>query len=122
MDRYYAFLIGTLTVWRLTHAVTEEDGPADILVRLRGALGQGGWSALLDCFYCASVWIALPCAAVIGSTYTEMALLWPALSGAACLVQRVSRPQPPAMYWEDKEESDVLRRRPQGPRSLDDIP
>jgi hypothetical protein len=90
MDRYYGLLLGTLAVWRLTHAVTEEDGPADVLVRLRRALDGSAWATLLDCFYCASVWIALPCAALIGSTVEEKALLWPALSGAACLVQRAS--------------------------------
>jgi hypothetical protein len=124
MDRYYGFFLGTLAVWRVTHAVTEEDGPAKVLVRLRRALDGSAWATLLECFYCASVWIALPCAALIGtligSGFGEKALLWLALSGAACLVQRVAKREPPAVYWEDKEESDVLRRRPHGPRSLGD--
>lgn len=122
MDPYYAFLVGTFAVWRLTHAVTEEDGPANVMVRMRGALGAGAWRTLLECFYCASVWIALPCAVLIGSTLKETALLWLALSGAACVVQRASARAQPAVYWEDKEESDVLRRRPHGPRSLGDTP
>jgi hypothetical protein len=88
MDPYYGLLLGTLAVWRLTHAVTEEDGPADVLVRLRRALDGNAWATLLDCFYCASVWIALPCAALIGSTVEEKALLWLGLSGAAGLVPR----------------------------------
>lgn len=120
MDRYYGFLLGTLAVWRVTHAVTEEDGPAKVLVRLRRALDGSAWGTLFDCFYCASVWVALPCAVLIGSTFEEQALLWLALSGAACLVQRAAKREPPAVYWEDKEESDVLRRRPHGPRSLGD--
>jgi len=120
MDRYYGFLLGTLAVWRVTHAVTEEDGPAKVLVRLRRAFDGSAWGPLLECFYCASVWIALPCAVLIGSTFEEKALLWLALSGAACLVQRMAKREPPAVYWEDKEESDVLRRHPHGPRSLGD--
>ena len=120
MDRYYGFLLGTLAVWRVTHAVTEEDGPAKVLVRLRRALDGSAWGPLLECFYCASVWVALPCAVLIGSTFEEKALAWLALSGAACLVQRAAKREPPAVYWEDKEESDVLRRRPHGPRSLGD--
>lgn len=124
MDHYYAFLVGTCAVWRVTHAVTEEHGPGHVLDRVRGALGDGAWRTLLGCFYCASVWIALPVAALIGtltgSGLEEKALLWLGLSGAACIVQRVTTRAQPAMYWEDQEESDVLRRRPDGPRSLGD--
>jgi hypothetical protein len=122
MDPYYAFLVGTFAVWRVTHLVTEEDGPADVLVRLRGALGRSVWRTLFECFYCASVWIALPCAAVIGSTFEEKTLLWLGLSGAACVLQRVTTRPQPATYWEDKEESDVLRQRPHGPYSFGDTP
>ena len=46
MDRYYGFLLGTLAVWRVTHAVTEEDGPANVLVRLRRALDGSAWGTL----------------------------------------------------------------------------
>ena len=54
-------------------------------------------------------------AALIGSSIGERALMWLALSGAACLLQRrtsaADAPGPP-IYWEDKENEDgMLRRR-----------
>jgi hypothetical protein len=48
----YGFLLGALAVWRITHLVQAEDGPWDVLVKFRRALGAGMAAALLDCFYC----------------------------------------------------------------------
>src|SRR5262249_46212596 len=73
-------LLGVLVVWRVTHLVNAEDGPGDVIVRIRRAVGDGFIGRLLDCFYCASLWIALPVALVVGETAIERALLWPALS------------------------------------------
>ena len=39
-------------------------------------------------FYCLSVWMAAPVAIIIGETMKEHLLLWPALSGAAILLER----------------------------------
>ena len=47
----------------------------------------------------------------------ECLLLWPALSGAACLLQRVTeRPEPvPVQYFEETEsENELLRRESTG--------
>lgn len=122
MDSYYGFLLGALGVWRLTHALNAEDGPAESLVKLRRALGRGWWGSVLDCFHCLSLWIALPFAALIGATLGECALLWLALSGAACILERLSTPAgvpAPAIYWEEEENEDaMLRQQPDQPRSL----
>ena len=101
--------------WRITHAVTAENGPGNVLVRLRAAAAR--WGSVLGCFYCASVWVALPAALAIGSTLAERALLWPALSGAACLLHRSTERRPAALYWEEPEDDHVLRRRPDGSRT-----
>jgi hypothetical protein len=58
--RFYRLLLGILSVWRITHLLQAEDGPWDVVVRLRQRVGQGFWGKLLDCFYCLSVWIADP--------------------------------------------------------------
>ena len=89
--RFYWFLLGTLGVWRVTHLLVAEDGPWRSLTRLREAAGPF-WGGLLGCFYCLSLWIALPVALLIGETTFERALLWPALSGAAILLERVTAP------------------------------
>jgi hypothetical protein len=110
--RLYWLLLGILGVWRITHLLHAEDGPWDLLVRFRGLLGSGFLGQLLDCFYCLSLWISVPFAWILGQSWTEGLLLWPALSGAAALLQRATTSPdstPPAMYLEDKEPSDVLR-------------
>jgi len=111
-------LVGALGVWRLTHLLAAEDGPWDVIVRLRRAAGHGVWGQLLDCFHCLSLWIAAPFAAVLGAGWRARLLLWPALSAAAILIERWAsaprrRPEAEpaaARYFEDEEEvPDVLR-------------
>ena len=47
----YRFSLGTLCVWRITHLLDAEDGPWDVVVRLRRRAAEGFWGQLLDCFY-----------------------------------------------------------------------
>lgn len=86
----YDLLLGVLAVWRITHLLQAEDGPWDVVVRLRARAGDGFWGALMDCFYCLSLWIALPFALLFGAGWIEQALLWPALSGGAILLERAT--------------------------------
>jgi len=85
-----AVIVGVACVWRITHLLHAEDGPGDIVVWLRLRAGVGFWGRLLDCFYCLSMWVAAPVAAVIADRLIEFALLWPGLSGAAILLERVT--------------------------------
>ena len=109
---FYFLVLGILAVWRITHLLNQEAGPAEMLTRLRRCLGPGFFGQLLDCFYCLSLWIALPFAALMGHTWLERLLLWPALSGAAILLEKMSaKTQPPVAgyYVEEAEEKHVLR-------------
>jgi hypothetical protein len=113
--RFYWFVLGSLAVWRIVHLLNAEDGPWDLLANLRRRAGDGFWGRLLDCFYCLSLWIAAPFAYFLGERWRERLLLWPALSGAAILLEQLtSRKEqpPPAVYTEDKEDQDVLRKEP----------
>jgi hypothetical protein len=74
--RYYWFILGVLGAWRVTHLLQAEDGPWDVVIRLRRFAGQSVWGSLLDCFYCLSLWVAVPFALGIGETCRERALLW----------------------------------------------
>jgi hypothetical protein len=109
------FSIAVFGVWRVTHLLAAEDGPADIVVRLRSRAGSGFWGKLLDCFYCLSLWVAVPFAVAIGESWLQDLLVWPALSGAAILLERLTvRSSPPAVYMEhtaNPEDEDVLLRR-----------
>ena len=86
--RLYALLLGSLAVWRVTHLFNAEDGPFDVVVRLRRLAGAGVFGRLLDCFYCLSLWLAIPFALLLEDTPKGRVLMWLALSGAAGLLQR----------------------------------
>jgi hypothetical protein len=88
-DRWFAFTLVVLATWRLTHLIAEEDGPGDIVVRIRRALGDSFFGKLMDCFYCLSLWVAAPFACILTTKWTEWPLVWLALSAAACLLERI---------------------------------
>jgi hypothetical protein len=122
--RFYWLILAILGVWRITHLLHAEDGPWNLLVRFRRTLGNGMLGQMLDCFYCLSVWIAVPFAWVIGYGWKERLLLWPALSGAAILLQRATTREEtslPVPYFEDKEPPDVLRQKQDGNFTEQDI-
>jgi hypothetical protein len=105
--RVVAFGFFALTTWRATHLLVEEDGPADVVLRVRRFAGSGLLGQLMDCFYCASLWVALPLAVELtresspnapwwrgGTSHRlitpERVATWFALSGAACLLERAT--------------------------------
>ena len=103
-------VLGALFVWRVTHLLHAEDGPWRVMARLRQA--AGGVVSELDCFYCLTLWIAAPVAAFVGPSWRYDLLLWPALSGAACLLQRITDQPPPfpgLVYEAPLETEHVLR-------------
>jgi Protein of unknown function (DUF1360) len=116
--RVYWFTLSVLCVWRVTHLLQAEDGPADLLVRVRRMAGSGFAGKLLDCFYCLSLWVAAPLAYWVPETRLERLLWWPALSAAAILLERVTSLRngaAPALYFEDEEKPDVLLRTEKSP-------
>src|SRR5690349_6444736 len=106
--RFYWVALGTLAVWRVTHLLNAEDGPADLLVRFRRLAGAGFWGKLLDCFYCLSLWIAAPFAVWLGEDWKERFLLWLGLSAGAILLERSTAPAAQPIYHEDEENGYVV--------------
>jgi len=101
----FEFILATLAVWRVTHLIAAEDGPFQLLVWVRGKAGHGFWGTLLDCFYCLSMWIAIPFALWMSGSRGQKLLVWLSLSAAAILLNRVIdrvAPDPPA-YFEEPE-------------------
>ena len=86
----YWLVLGVLATWRVTHFFQAEDGPWDVVVRLRRAVGDGVLGRLLDCFYCLSVWVAFPLAMALGHGWWERTLLTLALSAGAILLERAT--------------------------------
>jgi len=97
-------LIDVLVLWRITHLLSDEEGPFGIFTALRRLAGKGFIGQLLDCFYCLSIWFAAPLAFIAGETWPQRLLLWPAFSGAACLLEKAThRAAFPGIYEESKE-------------------
>jgi hypothetical protein len=121
--QFYWLLLGALGVWRITHLLQAEDGPWGIVVRLRRVAGDTFWGELLDCFYCLSLWIAAPFAVYLATGWKERLLLWPALSGAAILLERVTMPGV-AAFSEDistkEEDNHAMLRQPKDDSQVGD--
>jgi len=87
---WFRLVIAGLAVWRATHLLAAEDGPWDLIVRIRLKLGTSIWGHLMDCFHCLSLWISIPFALFVADGVLSRVVAWLALSGAACLAERVS--------------------------------
>jgi hypothetical protein len=126
-----AFALGALATWRVTHLVVNEDGPADVVLRLRRAAGSSPLGQLMDCFYCASAWVALPIALTLTRGHATTApwrrlgasrrvispgrvTIWLALWGAACLLEQATRSDildEPSAHQADEPHAAPSRRR-----------
>jgi hypothetical protein len=84
------FILCSLAAWRLTHLIVAEDGPWDIIVRIRAWFGNSVVGKAMDCFYCTSVWMAIPFAFVVGQGIIDRLVAWLAISGAASLLEQIT--------------------------------
>jgi hypothetical protein len=87
MSSWFEFTLAVLAIWRATHLLACEDGPFDIVVRVRARLGDGLLGSVMDCFNCLSLWLAAPVALFFCHRIATWLLIWLALSGAACVLQ-----------------------------------
>jgi hypothetical protein len=85
------FVLAVLATWRITHLLANEDGPWDLMVRVRVRLGNRVWGRLMDCFQCLSLWLAAPLALFVSRRPVDFLFTWLALSGAACLLERIGQ-------------------------------
>jgi hypothetical protein len=101
----FHFVLAALATWRISFFLAREAGPWNVLTRLRQAAGDGVVGQLLRCVKCVSLWMALPLAWFVGGTWTELAVVWLALSGVASLIDEATRPP---FEWQETG-NDVLR-------------
>jgi hypothetical protein len=87
------FVLSALATWRISHLLVSEDGPWEILARLRQWLGGSAIGRLMDCFACVSIWVAAPISFFVFRRLPELLFCWLALSGAAMLLERM-HPEP----------------------------
>ena len=99
-------VIPALATWRISHLLWAEDGPWSLMARLRHwAVGRG--TRVLECFYCISLWIALPAAFVVAPSIWAWLFDWFAFSGAAILLERLmAGPGAPPAIWREETPPD----------------
>lgn len=90
MEIFERYAVIAIVVWRITHLISSEDGPFDIIIRFRKLLGESFWGKLMDCFYCLSIWVALLCACFAASTVKGAIILTLYYSGVAILLERLT--------------------------------
>jgi hypothetical protein len=112
ISTWLTFVLAVLATWRVTHLLASEDGPADLIVRFRALLGRSIAGKLMDCFNCLSLWIAAPAALFVSRRPLEWLLSWLAISGGACLLERIGQ-EPvviqPMSQPAEGDSNDVLR-------------
>jgi uncharacterized protein DUF1360 len=106
MSLWLRVILAVLAAWRVTHLLASEDGPGDLVYRLRARLGSSFAGKLMDCFYCLSLWVAVPFALLVTRQVPDWILTWLAISGAACLLERATQERaelrPPQIEGEEK--------------------
>jgi hypothetical protein len=90
MEPLEKYLIMVIVVWRLTHLICAEDGPFDLIIKLRKLLGNSFFGKLMDCFYCLSIWIGLLCALFEGDNVWQIIILTLYYSGASLLLEKLT--------------------------------
>jgi hypothetical protein len=84
------YFIIVVVVWRITHLISAEDGPFEVIIKFRKLLGNSIFGKLMDCFYCLSVWIGLLCSFVAAGNPKEIIILTLYYSGGAILIEKFS--------------------------------
>jgi drug/metabolite transporter (DMT)-like permease len=95
-----ALLVGAAATWRVSHLIVHEDGPGQLVVKLRALVDRTPLAGVMDCFGCTSLWAGAATAAVLFGgrlPLRDVLVVGAALSGAALLAQRalevVERPE-----------------------------
>jgi hypothetical protein len=81
------FVLGVLAVWRVTHLLHLEHGPWGAVAGVRAASARLGLGEVFQCFYCLSLWVAMPAAWWLGRTWPERVIAWLACSAGAILIE-----------------------------------
>jgi hypothetical protein len=91
MHYEFRFFLAALATWRITHLLAREDGPWNALQKVRRGLESRMLGRVVSCFYCLSVWIAVPFALFLGGSVCERVVGWWALSGISILLERTTQ-------------------------------
>lgn len=82
------FVLYWLAAWRVTALLCYDEGPFEVLTRLRRALARIGLQRVFMCFHCTAFWVSLLLVgAVFEPTWRSLILVF-AIAGAASITER----------------------------------
>ncbi len=84
------YFVMVIVVWRLTHLISTEDGPFDLIIKIRKLMGSSIIGKLMDCFYCLSIWIGFFIALYASENLAEIIILTFYYSGASILLEKIT--------------------------------
>jgi hypothetical protein len=84
------YLILVVVTWRLTHLISAEDGPFEVIIKVRKLFGNTFLGKLMDCFYCLSIWIGLGLACFEENHSIEIIILTLYYSGSSILLEKIT--------------------------------
>jgi len=90
MQAIEKYLVLLVAVWRVTHLISAEDGPFDLIIRFRRLLGTSFLGKLMDCFYCLSIWVGVLCSIFAATNVAEIIALALYYSGASILLEKIT--------------------------------
>jgi hypothetical protein len=90
MNEIEKYLILVIVVWRITHLISAEDGPFDMIIKIRKLVGNSFFGKLMDCFYCLSIWVGFACACFVTLEFKEILILTLFYSGASILLEKLT--------------------------------
>jgi hypothetical protein len=85
-------VVGSLAVWRLSHALVKESGPLMVFARLRARLAShqersGGLFDVISCVYCLSFWVGLIASLWVAGDVFEWFVYGLAFSAIAMIIE-----------------------------------
>lgn len=90
MNDLEKYLIVLIVVWRVTHLISAEDGPFDLIIKIRKMAGNSFFGRLMDCFYCLSIWVGVACACFVSRDWPDIVVLSFYYSGASILLEKIT--------------------------------
>jgi len=84
------YLVLVIVTWRVTHLISTEDGPFELIIKFRKLVGNTFLGQLMDCFYCLSIWIGLGIACLGGNSLIDIIIMTPYYSGLSILLEKVT--------------------------------
>lgn len=91
MSNIFITIMSMLAIWRAVRMLQDEEGPFAIFSRLQAWVYSqpdviGGVYRAFTCFYCLSMWIAIPFAIYLTSNFANFIIYWLGLSAGAIII------------------------------------